>query len=201
MTEARRFCENCGARVGEAANFCPNCGSAKVRPRYVSRSRSHKDAVRPRGAGILLPFEHRGARRPRPTRRRRGSTHEPTTDARVRRRRPAGDTQRAELPGPWWYAFPGAEDAPAFVFYSGIALDLVGIVAFVGLWILKTWGYWLTVIGSVLNVLLGMPGLFLAPGAGLEAAIALQTIGFVLVVVLVVLPTSRRAFSHRLGFR
>jgi uncharacterized membrane protein (DUF2068 family) len=105
------------------------------------------------------------------------------------------------FPGPWWYAFPGAEDAPAFVLYGGIVVGLVGIVASVGLWMLKTWGYWLTVIGSVLNVLLGMPGLFLVPAGSLKAAIAVQTVGFVLVLVLAVLPTSRRAFSRRLSFR
>ena len=104
------------------------------------------------------------------------------------------------FPGPWWYAFPGAEDAPAFVLYGGIVVGLVGIVASVGLWMLKTWGYWLTVIGSVLNVLLGMPGLFLVPAGALKAAIAVQTIGFVLILVLAVLPSSRRAFS-RSSFR
>jgi uncharacterized membrane protein (DUF2068 family) len=105
------------------------------------------------------------------------------------------------FPGPWWYMFPGAEEAPAFVIYSGIVVGIVGIVASVGLWMLKSWGYWLTVIGSVLNILLGMPGLFLVPVGALKAAIAVQTIGFVLVLVLVVLPTSRRAFSRRLSFR
>jgi hypothetical protein len=44
------------------------------------------------------------------------------------------------FPGPWWYAFPGAQEAPAFVVYSGIVVGLVGIVASVGLWVLKPWG-------------------------------------------------------------
>ena len=99
------------------------------------------------------------------------------------------------FPGPWWYLFPGAFDAPPFVLYSGIVLGIVGIVASVGLWMLRTWGFWLTIVVSVLNILLGVPGIFLAPGAGLEAVIALQTIGFVLVFVLIVLPTSRRVFA------
>jgi uncharacterized membrane protein (DUF2068 family) len=106
------------------------------------------------------------------------------------------------FPGPWWYAFPGAQEAPAFVIYSGIVVGIVGIVASVGLWVLKPWGFWLTVVVSVLNILFGLPGISFAPGAGLEAAIAvLQTIGFVLVLVLVVLPPSRRAFSRRPSFR
>jgi uncharacterized membrane protein (DUF2068 family) len=99
------------------------------------------------------------------------------------------------FPGPWWYVFPGAEEAPAFVVYSGIVLGIVSIVAAVGLWMLKTWGFWLTIVVSVLNILLGAPGVFMAPGAALETAIAIQTVGFALVIVLVVLPSARRAFA------
>ena len=99
------------------------------------------------------------------------------------------------FPGPWWYVFPGAEEAPAFVVYSGIVLGIVSIVAAVGLWMLKTWGFWLTIVVSVLNILLGAPGVFMAPGAALETAIAVQTVGFALVIVLVVLPSARRAFA------
>ena len=36
------------------------------------------------------------------------------------------------FPGPWWYAFPAAFEAPPFVLYSGIVLGIVGIVASVG---------------------------------------------------------------------
>jgi hypothetical protein len=37
------------------------------------------------------------------------------------------------LPGPWWYAIPGAmEQTPMFVLYSGIVLAVVGIVAALG---------------------------------------------------------------------
>ena len=98
------------------------------------------------------------------------------------------------LPGPWWYLFPGAEDVPPFILYTGIVLAILGIVASVGLWMLRRWGFWLTIVVSVLNILLGLPGVFGAPGAGLKAEIALQTLGFVLVIVLIVLPTTRRAF-------
>src|SRR5215210_7371451 len=35
------------------------------------------------------------------------------------------------LPGPWWYAIPGAmEQTPMFVVYSGIVLAIVGLVAY-----------------------------------------------------------------------
>jgi uncharacterized membrane protein (DUF2068 family) len=91
--------------------------------------------------------------------------------------------------------FPGAQEAPAFVIYAGIVLGIVSLIAAVGLWMLKTWGFWLTVIATALNILLGVPGIFAAPGVALEVAIAAQVIGFVLVLVLVVIPTSRRAFA------
>jgi|SRR5215207_7786406 len=99
------------------------------------------------------------------------------------------------FPGPWWYVFPGAVEAPPFVIYSGIVLGIVGIVASVGLWMLRTWGFWLNIVVCMLNFLLGVPGVLFAPGARLETAIAVQTIGFILVIVLVILPTSRRAFA------
>ena len=101
-------------------------------------------------------------------------------------------------PGPWWYAFP-VEEPPAFVIYSGIVLGTVGIVGAVGLWMLRTWGLWLTIVVGVLNILFNVPGLVMVPSAGLKALISIQTIGFVLAIVLVVLPSSRRALvsAHR----
>jgi uncharacterized membrane protein (DUF2068 family) len=100
------------------------------------------------------------------------------------------------FPGPWWYAIPGAmEETPMFIFYSGIVLGIVGIVAAVGLWMLKKWSFWLTIIVCVINILLSVPAPAMVSSAGLLALIAVQTIGFVLVIVLVVLSTSRRAFA------
>jgi uncharacterized membrane protein (DUF2068 family) len=100
------------------------------------------------------------------------------------------------FPGPWWYAIPGAmEETPMFIIYSGIVLGIVGIVAAVGLWMLKKWSFWLTIIVCVINILLSVPAPAMVSSAGLLALIAVQTIGFVLVIVLVVLSTSRRAFA------
>ena len=100
------------------------------------------------------------------------------------------------FPGPWWYAIPGAvEETPMFVIYSGIVLGIVGIVAAVGLWMMKRWSFWLTIVVSVLNFLLGLPPVFLEPGVALKAFIAVTEIVAVLIVVLVMLPGSRRAFA------
>ena len=99
------------------------------------------------------------------------------------------------FPGPWWYASPGVEEPPAFVVYSGIALGIVGVAAAVGLWMMKAWSLWLAIVVCVLNILLNASGLVMVPSAGLKALIAVQAIGFVLTLVLVVLPGTRRALA------
>ena len=60
-----------------------------------------------------------------------------------------------DLPFPWLLLFPGVEQPPAFIIYSGIVLTIVGFVAAVGLWMLKKWSYWATIVICVLNFLLG----------------------------------------------
>src|ERR687886_104378 len=99
---------------------------------------------------------------------------------------------------PWlyWFLFPGAEEPPAFALYLGYVLGVVGIVAAVGLWMMKRWSFWLTIVVCVLNFLLGLPPvLFLEPGVALKVFIAVTEIVAVLIVVLVMLPGSRRAFA------
>ena len=100
------------------------------------------------------------------------------------------------FPGPWWYALPGAmEETPMFVIYTGIVLGIAGFVATVGLWMLKKWGFWATIIVSVINILLNLSGLAMVQSGALRAAIAVQTIGFIVTIVLVVLPSARRALA------
>ncbi len=100
------------------------------------------------------------------------------------------------FPGPWWYLVPGAVEAtPMIVIYSGIVLGIVGLVAAVGLWMLKRWSFWLTIVVSVVNILLNAFGLAMVPTVALQVAIAVQTVGFVLLLVLVVLPDSHRALT------
>jgi hypothetical protein len=95
------------------------------------------------------------------------------------------------LPGP---LLPGSEEVPAVVIYGGIVLGVVGLVATVGLWMLKKWGFWLTVVVSVLNLLSAAPGVAFAPGA-LKAFAVVGVVVPALIIVLVVLPTSRQALT------
>jgi len=96
------------------------------------------------------------------------------------------------LPGP---LLPGSEGVPAVVLYSGVVLGVAGLVASAGLWMLKNWGLWLTIIVNALGALSAAPGVVAAPNAPLQAAAVAGVVVSALIIVLVVLPTSRRAFA------
>src|SRR5215213_3340370 len=100
---------------------------------------------------------------------------------------------------PWVYELLFAagefEGPPAFILYSGYVVGVVGLVAAVGLWMLQKWSYWTTIVVCVLNFLLGAPGVVFAAGAALKAFIAVSEVVAVLIIVLVVLPDSRRALT------
>jgi hypothetical protein len=95
---------------------------------------------------------------------------------------------------PWLYhlLFPGAVEPPAFLLYVGY---VVGIVVAIGLWRLNKWSLWATIVVCVLNFLLGAPGVVFAPGGALKAVIAVTEVVAVLIIVLVVLPSSRGALA------
>ena len=92
---------------------------------------------------------------------------------------------------------PGAEEVPAVVLYGGTVLSIVGLGGAVGLWTLKTWSFWLTIVVSVLSILASAPGLALGPDATSKAIAAVGVVVSALIIVLVVLPSSRRAFAPR----
>ena len=100
-----------------------------------------------------------------------------------------------DFPWPYEILFPGVEEPPAFVIYSGYVVGVVGLVVAVGLWMLQKWSYWATIVVCVLNFLSGAPGVLMAPGAALKAVIAVGEVVAVLIIVLVVLPDSRRALT------
>ncbi len=101
-----------------------------------------------------------------------------------------------DFPWPYLLLFPGVtKEPPAFVIYSGYVLGIVGIVVAIGLWRLNEWSFWATIVVCALNFLLGAPGLIFAPGATLKALIAVTEVVAILIIVLVVLPDSRRALA------
>ena len=100
-----------------------------------------------------------------------------------------------DFPFLWGLLFPKAEEPLAIVLYGGIVLCLVGLVVSAGLWTLKTWSLRSTVIICVLNLYLGAPGVIIAPTAALQGAILVTEVLAAVIIVLVVLPYCRRAFT------
>lgn len=99
------------------------------------------------------------------------------------------------FPFPWMLLFPGVEEPPAFVIYSGIVVGIVGLIVAGGLWMMKAWSFWATIVACVLNLLSGAPGIVLGPTAGIQLLSAVLVVVTVLIIVLVVLPTTRRALA------
>ena len=89
---------------------------------------------------------------------------------------------------------PGSEGIPAGVIYSAVVLGVVGLAA-AGLWMLKRWGMWLAIVVCAINLLSAAPGIPFAPNAALRVAATVTVVVSALIIVLVVLPTSRRAFA------
>jgi len=89
-----------------------------------------------------------------------------------------------------------AAEVPAFVTYLGVILGVVGLVAAYGLWALKRWGVWLTIILSAVTILLSFgPGTLFAPTVAIQVLNIVSGVAFALIIVLVLLPASRRAYT------
>ena len=84
---------------------------------------------------------------------------------------------------------------PAFVVYLSVVLGVLGLVAVAGLWMLKRWSVWRTIILCVLNILSAAPGLTEAPTALLQILATVGVVGSALIILLVVLPSSWRAYT------
>ena len=100
------------------------------------------------------------------------------------------------FPFPWLLLFPGVEQQPpAFILYSGIVLGIVDLVVAVGLWMMKAWSYGASIVVCVLNFLLGAPSVVMALVAAIRVTVGVLEVAAVLIIELVVLPSSRRALA------
>jgi hypothetical protein len=96
----------------------------------------------------------------------------------------------------WANAVPrGGESVPAIVVFLAVAVGVAGLVGAAGLWMLRKWGIWLAIGVCLLSILDTASGVAGAPNAALRVVAAVTLVVFALVIVLVVLPTSRRAFA------
>jgi len=100
-----------------------------------------------------------------------------------------------EFPFLWWFFFPGMEAPPAFVLYSDIVVGVVGLLVAVGLWIIRTWSLRATLISCVLNLLLGAPGVVMAPTARVRVTVSATEVVAAFIIALVMFPSSRRALE------
>ena len=81
------------------------------------------------------------------------------------------------------------------IVYVIIVLGVLGLVGAAGLWMLKRWALWLTIVVSVLNILAAAPGLVFATELTGRLLATIGVVGFALVILLAVLPGSRRAYT------
>ena len=96
----------------------------------------------------------------------------------------------------WANAVPrGGESVPAIVAFLAVAVGVAGLVGAAGLWMLRKWGIWLAIGVCLLSILDTASGVAGAPNAALRVVAAVTLVVFALVIVLVVLPASRRAFA------
>ncbi|CAA9459448.1 MAG: hypothetical protein AVDCRST_MAG25-647 [uncultured Rubrobacteraceae bacterium] len=84
---------------------------------------------------------------------------------------------------------------PTIVLFLGGVLSIAGLLAAAGIWMQRRWSLLLTIIVSVLNILLAIPGIFVEPHATGKLLAGVTTIGFTLVIVLLMRMNSRRAFA------
>src|SRR5919112_1474756 len=86
----------------------------------------------------------------------------------------------------WMLLFPGVEEPPAFVVYSGLVIGILSLVVAVGLWLMKPWSLWSAVVVCVLNSLSGAPGVILGPTAGIRTLSLVLVLAAGVAMVLVV---------------
>jgi uncharacterized membrane protein (DUF2068 family) len=89
----------------------------------------------------------------------------------------------------------GGNDIPAFVIYASIALGAIGLVGAYGLWRVRRWGALLSGAVLVLSALLAAPGIVFAPTLVLHLLASVGVLVAVVVLTLILLPSSRRAYA------
>jgi len=84
---------------------------------------------------------------------------------------------------------------PAFIIALGVVIGALGLVAALGLWQGKRWGVVATIVLRVIDSLSAAPGLVFAPTMALRLAAVLGIALSVVVIVLLLVPASRRAYA------
>jgi hypothetical protein len=77
---------------------------------------------------------------------------------------------------------------PTSAVYLLIGMGVLGLVGAFGLWLLKRWALWVVIVVCVLNILANAPEIS-------SSLSAISVVCFALVILLVMLPNSRRAYD------
>ena len=75
-----------------------------------------------------------------------------------------------------------------------LVLGIASLVGAAGLWMLKRWGVWLAIVVCAINLVFEAPRVPFAPDAAPRVAATVTVLFCALIIVLVLLPGSRRAF-------
>jgi len=80
--------------------------------------------------------------------------------------------------------------------YLTVVFGVAGLIAAAGLWMLKRWALWLSIVVCLLGGIFSWaPVIPQAPSVLHQGLAAFVVAGSVLIIVLVLLPTSRRAYT------
>jgi uncharacterized membrane protein (DUF2068 family) len=87
------------------------------------------------------------------------------------------------------------QSVPLIVIILSVVPGLAGIPAAIGLWQLRRWGYFLTLVVTAINAIAGLPGLPLGPTVAIKVFSVAMTLVSIVILVLVTLPDSRRSYQ------
>ena len=87
------------------------------------------------------------------------------------------------------------EGPPMFIMVVTLIIGVLGLVSAWGLWQGKRWGMITTIVLRVLDILGSAPGIIFAPTAALQVLSVVGIALSVVVIVLLLLPASRRVFA------
>ena len=90
---------------------------------------------------------------------------------------------------------PDVIKPPLPIIIWALVVGIIGLIAALGLWSTKRWGWLVTVILSVFNALGTISGIFLAPTVASKAISVGFIVGYGLVLIVVTPPTTRKAFA------
>jgi uncharacterized membrane protein (DUF2068 family) len=88
----------------------------------------------------------------------------------------------------------GTDPGLAITISVGVLVDVLDLVAATGVFVVKRWGMWLTVVASVFALVFAIGGAVLTDPSLTKVLCIVLTALTVLVIVLVMLPSARQAY-------